>query len=62
MEGKWDQAKGRVKEGVGKAVDDRDLEAEGDADRAGGEVQEGFGKGRRKVGEFIEDVGDAIKR
>jgi uncharacterized protein YjbJ (UPF0337 family) len=62
MEGKWDQAKGRVKEGVGKAVDDPDLEAEGDADRAGGEVQEGIGKGRRKVGEFIEDVGDAIKR
>jgi uncharacterized protein YjbJ (UPF0337 family) len=62
MEGKWDQTKGRVKEGVGKAVDDPDLEAEGDADRAGGEVQEGFGKGRRKVGEFIEDVGDAIKR
>jgi uncharacterized protein YjbJ (UPF0337 family) len=62
MDGKWDQTKGRVKEGVGKAVDDPDLEAEGDADRAGGEVQEGFGKGRRKVGEFIEDVGDAIKR
>ncbi|MFN2407622.1 MAG: CsbD family protein [Pyrinomonadaceae bacterium] len=62
MEGKWDQAKGRVKEGVGKAIDDRDLEAEGDADRAGGEVQEGFGKGRRKVGEFVEDIGDAIKR
>ena len=62
MEGKWDQTKGRVKEGVGKAIDDPDLEAEGDADRAGGEVKEGFGKGRRKVGEFIEDVGDAIKR
>ena len=62
MEGKWDQTKGRVKEGVGKAFDDPDLEAEGDADRAGGEVQEGFGKGRRKVGEFVEDVGDAISR
>jgi uncharacterized protein YjbJ (UPF0337 family) len=62
MEGQWDQAKGKVKEGVGRAFDDEDLEAEGSADRLGGEVQEGFGKGRRKVGETIEDVGDAIKR
>ncbi|HEX6285823.1 MAG TPA: CsbD family protein [Pyrinomonadaceae bacterium] len=62
VEGKWDQAKGRVKEGVGKAFDDPDLEAEGDADRVGGEAQEGFGKARRKVGEAVEDIGDAIKR
>lgn len=62
MEGKWDQAKGNVKEGLGKALGDEELEAEGDADRAGGKVQEGFGKAKRKVGEAIEDVGDAIKR
>ena len=62
MEGKWDQAKGKTKEVVGKAIDDEDLEAEGAADRLGGEAEEGFGKARRKVGETIEDVGDAIKR
>lgn len=62
VEGKWDQAKGRVKEGVGRAIDDKDLEAEGTADRLGGDAKEGFGKARRKVGEAIEDVGDAIKR
>ena len=62
IEGKFDQAKGKTKEVVGRAIDDRDLEAEGTADRAGGDIQEGFGKGRRKVGEAIEDVGDAIKR
>jgi uncharacterized protein YjbJ (UPF0337 family) len=62
MEGKWDQAKGRVKEGVGNVFDDPDLEAEGDADRVSGEAQEGFGKARRKVGEAVEDIGDAIKR
>ena len=62
VEGKWDQAKGRVKEGVGRAIDDKDLEAEGAADRLGGDAKEGFGKARRKVGEAIEDVGDAIKR
>ena len=62
MDGKWDQAKGRVKEGVGRALDDEDLEAEGTADRVGGEAEEGFGKARRKVGETVEDIGDAIKR
>ena len=62
IEGKFDQAKGKTKEVVGRAINDRDLEAEGGADRAGGDIQEGFGRARRKVGETIEDVGDAIKR
>lgn len=62
LEGKYDQAKGSVKETVGRAVNDRDLEAEGDADRAGGKVQEGFGKVKRKVGEAVEDIGDAISK
>ena len=62
LEGKWDQAKGKVKESVGRAIDDDELEAEGRADHAGGKVEEGFGKARRKVGEAIEDVGDAIGR
>jgi uncharacterized protein YjbJ (UPF0337 family) len=62
LEGMFDQAKGAVKENVGKALNDRDLEAEGDADRAGGNIQEGFGTARRKVGEAVEDIGDAIKK
>ena len=62
MEGKWDQAKGKVKEGIGRAIDDEELEAEGRADHAGGKVEEGFGKARRKVGDAIEDIGDAIGR
>lgn len=60
MEGKFDQAKGAVKENVGHAVGDREMETEGEADRAGGNLQEGFGTARRKVGEAIEDVGDSI--
>ena len=60
VEGKLDQAKGTVKETIGRAIDDRDMEAEGSAEHAGGDVKEGFGKARRKVGEAIEDVGDAI--
>jgi uncharacterized protein YjbJ (UPF0337 family) len=60
LEGKLDQAKGKTKETIGRALDDRDLEDEGRADHAGGKIEEGYGKARRKVGEAIEDVGDAI--
>ena len=62
MEGKFDQAKGAVKENVGRATGDRDLEDEGATDRAGGKIQEGFGEAKRKVGDAIKDVGDAIRR
>ena len=60
IEGKFDQAKGAVKDKVGEATGDRDLEAEGEADRASGNIQEGFGTARRKFGETIEDIGNKI--
>ena len=62
LEGKFDQAKGKTKEAVGRALKDRDLEDEGTADRAGGRVQEGFGKVKRKVGEAVEDLGESIRK
>lgn len=60
LKGKFDQAKGTTKETVGRAFNDRDLEQEGRDDNTGGKVQEGFGKARRKVGETIEDIGEAV--
>ncbi len=62
MEGKFDQTKGAVKENVGRAIDDEDMEAEGAADRAGGNIQEGYGEAKRGIGDAIKDVGDAIRR
>ena len=62
LKGKFDQAKGGIKEKVGRAINDRDMEDEGTADRASGDVQEGWGKTKRKVGEAVEDIGEAIKR
>ena len=62
VEGKFDQAKGTVEENIGRATGDGELESEGIADRAGGNIQEGFGTARRKVGDAIKDVGDAIKK
>lgn len=60
VEGKFDQAKGAVKENVGRAIDDEEMETEGAADRASGNIQEGYGTAKRKVGEAIEDVGKAV--
>lgn len=62
VEGKFDQAKGAVKENVGRAIGNKEMETEGVADRASGNIQEGAGTARRKVGEAIEDIGDKISR
>jgi len=40
IDAKADQLKGRVKEGVGRATDDRDLEAEGHTDQAKGNLKQ----------------------
>jgi uncharacterized protein YjbJ (UPF0337 family) len=60
VKGKWDQAAGAIKDKVGEAAGDRDLEERGEAQRAGGNLQEGFGTARRKVGDAIKDVADDI--
>ncbi|MGI8835795.1 MAG: CsbD family protein [Pyrinomonadaceae bacterium] len=62
IKGNFDQAKGQVKETVGRAVDDRELESEGQADQTGGKIREGFGTTRRKVGEAIEDLGESVRK
>jgi uncharacterized protein YjbJ (UPF0337 family) len=48
IDAKADQVKGKVKEGVGRATDDRDLEAEGHGDQAKGNL--------KQAGEKIKDV------
>ncbi|HXR41626.1 MAG TPA: CsbD family protein [Acidothermaceae bacterium] len=62
VQGKTDQLKGKIKESVGNATNDEQLRDEGTADKAAGNVEEAFGKGRRKVGEAINDLGDKIGR
>ena len=61
-EGRADQVKGNLKQAAGKLLDDQDLHDEGVVDEAAGEVREGFGKGRRKVGEALNDLGNRLKR
>ena len=43
VEGKFDQAKGSIKEGFGRATGDEEMEAEGTADKVKGDLQEGWG-------------------
>ena len=45
---KAEELKGKVKEGVGRATDDRDLEAEGHGDQAKGNL--------KQAGEKVKDV------
>jgi uncharacterized protein YjbJ (UPF0337 family) len=60
VEGKFENVKGKVKEGVGNLTGNRDLEAEGEADQAEGKTQETWGKVKHGVGDAVDAVGDAI--
>ncbi|HET9262436.1 MAG TPA: CsbD family protein [Vicinamibacterales bacterium] len=62
LEGKAEQVKGKIKQGVGDLTDNERLHDEGVADEAAGEAQDTLGRARRKVGEAVEDLGDKIKR
>jgi uncharacterized protein YjbJ (UPF0337 family) len=62
LDGKTEQVKGRVKQAWGDLTNNEEVRDEGVADEAAGTVQEGFGRARRKVGDFIEDLGDNIKK
>jgi uncharacterized protein YjbJ (UPF0337 family) len=62
LEGKANIVKGKVKQAAGHLTDDPQLHDEGAADEAAGKVQDAVGRGRRKVGEAIEDLGDTIKK
>jgi uncharacterized protein YjbJ (UPF0337 family) len=62
LKGKAEQVGGRIKEGVGRLTQDPELEGKGLGDQAAGSVRETYGKGRRKIGEVIEDIGKNVKR
>jgi uncharacterized protein YjbJ (UPF0337 family) len=49
VKGKWDQAKGEVKEDVGKVVGDRSTEMSGKWDKAKGKVEEGIGNMKQDI-------------
>ncbi|MBP6004091.1 MAG: CsbD family protein [Pyrinomonadaceae bacterium] len=60
VKGKWEQAKGWVKDKAGEATGNERLEAEGEAQNAAGHTQETWGKVKGGVGDAVDAVGDAI--
>ena len=60
VEGKFEQAKGWVKDKAGEVTGNERLEAEGEAQNAAGHGQETWGKVKSGVGEAVDAVGDAI--
>ena len=62
LEGKAEALKSKVKQAAGDLTDDERLKEEGIADEAAGKTQDAIGHGRRKAGEFIEDIGKSIKK
>ena len=56
VKGRVDQVKGAIKEGTGKALDDRDLEAEGTVDKASGKTQATYGDAKEKVKDAIDKI------
>lgn len=56
MEGKVDQTKGDLKEGLGDLRNDEDQQAEGKADQGKGEAKEKLGDAKKKVSEGIDKL------
>lgn len=53
-ENKFEQAKGKIKETVGNATDNKDLETEGKKDKASGKAKEAVENVKDKANEVID--------
>jgi uncharacterized protein YjbJ (UPF0337 family) len=53
--GKWHKVKGKIKQIAGKAVGNRDLEAEGKAENVDGKVQEKIAEIKAVIGKEIKE-------
>ena len=62
IEGKAEALKGKIKQATGDLTNNPDLHDEGVVDEVAGKTQDAIGGARRKVGEVIKDVGEAIKK
>lgn len=62
VKGKYEAAVGTVKEKVGHAIDDKEMERQGAAERHAGDARQQVGKIKRKVGEAIEDIGKFVRK
>lgn len=62
VKGKYDAVLGTVREKVGHAIEDKEMEREGAAEHDAGEVRQQVGKLKRQIGETIEDIGKFVRK
>jgi uncharacterized protein YjbJ (UPF0337 family) len=62
VKGKFQQAKGKLKDKMGEATGNRQMEAEGEAEHAEGHTRESWGRFKRGISNAVKDVGDAINK
>lgn len=60
VEGRVDQAKGKVKEVAGRVTGNESLEAKGMAEKTGGKVQSGYGDTKEKAKDAIKSGADKL--
>ena len=60
LKGKAKQAKGTVKEGLGKSLGNREMRERGKREKYEGRIQERMSKAKRVFGEAVEDLGDEV--
>jgi uncharacterized protein YjbJ (UPF0337 family) len=60
-EGAWDKTKGKVKEGVGNATGNEDMEAEGKSDQTKGKVKEAWGDAKDAADKVKDSVKDVLE-
>jgi uncharacterized protein YjbJ (UPF0337 family) len=60
VKGKFNQAKGTIKDKAGELTGNRRLEVEGEGEIAKGQTQEAWGETKRKVSNAVKDVADKI--
>jgi uncharacterized protein YjbJ (UPF0337 family) len=58
--GKVDELKGKAKQGIGKATDDRSLQGEGIVDEAKGKVKQAYGDVKDTIKHSDKKVGSDV--
>ena len=56
LEGKFDEAKGRGKEALGKLTDDKSTEVQGQKDQVTGKAKQGIADLKDKADDVVKDV------
>lgn len=62
VQGKWDEAKGKVKQAVGDATDNEEMKREGQMDEAKGEGRQAVGEAKDALDNAKDSIKDAFKK